>query len=346
MTEERARFRVRSAADLFDGLRSPDIPVKLGLLQALAARPEMADRYGPHQGRDVVDELIDQLAQTPVSGLRTEILKCLAAFSGRRVTAALAAELNPRARAEDILIAARRLGREEPALAHELLTPHLFNDDRPILARAAAEGLAGHDGLTSAERLRVALVGGTDSADPLPLTPQTEADWVEALSGPHRPRAWGLLARSGPPDRTTALGLWERLPEQRSELLAWAAEVEPEIFFGLAGRAFESGTAEDKLAALDLGGPALVLRPEMKPAVDALADSPDGRLRLAALRAGGEGFDLVRLALTGPEIEFRLAAIARLAALGTEAAADVLARLTDDADWRIRDQVGAAKKIM
>jgi len=77
---------LRDAAQLLEGLRSPSLNLRRGILRALLQRPEQALALGDFHGWDVIDELIHQSYQECSLPYYRLLLSALASYRDPRVT--------------------------------------------------------------------------------------------------------------------------------------------------------------------------------------------------------------------------------------------------------------------
>ncbi len=329
-------LRIRCAADLAKALNSPDAAVRLQVLAAVASQPQAALRYGKHQGRDLIDLLIDQANTLEESTLRQAVLRTLARLPGRRVREALKKELYLTRDPRMVEVAASRLAREEPEVIRDIFALLLRQDEAPHQARAAALAMAGLEDLSPEENLRLALLGpGLEDRAPL-LDDRSWPLWQKALAGPHRDFARRLLQDQGEDSFRYLRSRWAELPApDRSWLLDWGAAAHQMEAVEIMGRALREGPDELARKALELvpafGGAATLFAQAATPW--ATHRHPD--IRAAAIRAGArvEPADLIGEEEAEP---VRLAALERLAAGGGSGAAERLAALLEDPSWRVR----------
>lgn len=329
-----AELRIKSAADLEHAVQAEDIGTRLAVLKAIGDNPQAAVRYGKHNGRDLIDVLIDQANTLNNSSLRLMVLSVLSLLPGERVKQALIKELHFSEEMECIKVAAKRLAQEEPDERRRIFAPFLMQDDNPFKAREAAKALMDLDELDQAERMRIALVG-PDSEFAMPeLNQKNWRLWRDALQGLHAEYARELAQRQG---RGAFRVLKERHLEldldSRAWLLRWGVVEFALDSVDLVSTALEQGP--DKLALIALECvPSYDHAAELfKGAVQKWADHEDKRMRRAAIAAGAQ-VDLAALAGGDSDETIRVEAIKRL---GYEAGhASFLAELLEDSSWRIR----------
>ncbi len=341
-TEQAAEeLRIQNAADLERAVQSEDIGTRLAVLKAVGENPQAALRYGKHNGRDLIDVMIDQVNTLTNSSLRQMVLTVLSLLPGERVKQAMIKELHLSNEPAYIEAAARRLAQEEPDERRRIFAPFLMQDESPVKAREAAKAIIDLDELNQAERLRVALVG-PDSEFAMPeLNAESWELWQGALRGLHAEYARQLVQRQGREafqilkDRNSELDF-----DSRTWLLRWGVVEFALESVELVAQALEQGTEQLALIALECVPSYDRASGLFTQAVEKWAKHEDTRIRRAAIAAGAE-VDLTSLAQGDPDEPIRLAAIKRL---GYEAGhAGFLADLLADESWRVRS---AASQVL
>jgi hypothetical protein len=329
-----AELRIKSAADLEQAVISEDIGTRLAVLKAVGENPQAALRYGKHNGRDLIDVMIDQVNTLNNSSLRMVVLSVLALLPGERVKQAMIKEFHLSNNAECIKASAKRLAQEEPEERRRIFTPFLMQDESPVKAREAAKALADLDELNQAERLRVALVG-PDAEFAMPeLNPENWELWQTALTGLHAEYARQLVQRQGREAFQELKARWPELDlDSRVWLLRWGVVEFALESVELVSLALEQGPDELALIALECVPSYDQASGLFNRAVEKWAGHEDRRIRRAAIAAGAQ-VDLAGLARSESDEEIRLAAINRL---GYDAEhAGFLAGLLSDDSWRVR----------
>ncbi|KMY67434.1 hypothetical protein AAU61_11405 [Desulfocarbo indianensis] len=357
--EQGAELRIRSAADLERALESPDIAVRLAVLKAVGENARAAMRYGKHQGRDLVDVLIDQVNTLDNSSLRQAAFTVLSLLPGQRVKEALIKELHFSGEPEAIMAAGRRLAQEEPQERRRIFLPFLMQDDDPVKARQAALALADLADLTPEERLRAALLGTDPAYEPPALDSGTWPCWREALRGIHAEYARQLAQRQGGQAFRELKGRWPELDlASKTWLLTWGSREFALDTVELLAQALEQGPEDLALAALRCVPRYHLAAGLFSQAVEPWARHDDPRLKRAAIRAGAKGVDLIALAKAEPYEGLRLAAVERLGREGEASSVEVLAELLAAESWRVRSAaaqaliglgekgLGAARRVM
>jgi hypothetical protein len=329
-----AELRIRNAADLERAVQAEDIGTRLAVLKAIGDNPQAALRYGKHNGRDLIDVMIDQVNTLTNSSLRLMVLSVLSLLPGERVKQAMIKELHFSQDMESIKVAAKRLVQEEPEERRRIFAPFLMQDDSPFKAREAAKAMMDLDELDQAERMRIALVG-PDSEFAMPgLNQDNWQLWQEALQGLHAEYARELAKRQG---RGAFRILKERHLEldldSRAWLLRWGVVEFAMDSVDLVSTALEQGPDKLALIALECVPSYDQAATLFCGAVQEWAEHEDNRMRRAAIAAGAQ-VDLTGLAGGDPDEAIRVEAIKRL---GYEAGhASFLADLLEDDSWRVR----------
>lgn len=333
-----SQLRIRGARDLFEALRSPALGVRIGMLQAISSRPELAIACGPFEGRDVIDELIDQAARLDGGGLWRALAEVLARFADPRVRDYFLCVLARSETATVVLFAAGRLKQEPLGPMAAQLTAYLMQTRSEARARAAAELLAPMaEELSPAERARLLVLSGE-----LPLRPNLEDEaerraWIAEVDGPYAASARRRLESSTPDGWQKLAEAWERLsPSARAWLLRSAAPIAPKLMMERLPAALVSEDVLLCAAALEilpvLGAGAGTLQA----ALTRLATHEDPAIRRAALRAGAPGIDHARALKEETDTAVRIVHIERLGAKRGAAAIRHLLRLLEEPQWQLR----------
>jgi hypothetical protein len=333
-----AELRIKSAADLEKAVLAEDISVRLAVLKAVGENPQAALRYGKHNGRDIIDVMIDQVTVLDNSSLRQVMFSVLALLPGERVKQTLIKELHLGNDPACLEAASRRLAEEEPDERRRIFEPFLMQDEETVKARQAALALAGLEDLNPAQRLRVALVGADGEYEPPALDAAQWELWAETLTGAHAEYARYLARRQGRPAFQELKRRWKGLDQEtKIWLLAWGAEEFAMDTVEIMAQALEQGPEYVTLKALELVPCYEQASGLFAAAVTKWADHADVSLRRAAIAAGAQT-DLAAVARDDADESVRLAAINRLGA----AEAELLAELMGDDSWRVRSAAAQA----
>jgi HEAT repeat protein len=337
MTVEGHELHIRSARDIFEALYASDIGVRLAMLQSITEYPDKVLAYGPYNGRDLIEELADQVNRAKTSTERTLLLGALAGFDDARVVALLEKEIFISQDIEAILIAANRLRREPEATRREIFTRLLGRKDSVVHQRVAANALAEFEDLTPEQQIQVALLAGVDFTPPPLLNQATHTLWMQALEGPRRRRARKCLQNQGEPTFRYIRSYWDDLNlDTKSWLVEWGAREFPVFTVELLSRALESDSEPMILTSLSciaaMGEAGSMFRPMLLQ----FKEHKSNAVRLAAIRAGLTGLDWREALSEEEDLSVRLAILRRLIhEHGAEAAPELL-NLLEDRDWRIR----------
>ena len=332
-TEQPAtELRIKSAADLENAVLAEDLGTRLAVLKAVGENPAAALRYGKHNGRDLIDVMIDQVNTLSNSSLRQLMFSVLALMPGERIKQTLIKELHLGGDPASIEAAARRLAEEEPEERRRIFEPFLMQDESPAKAREAALALADLVSLNPAERLRVALLGSDGDYEPPQLDAEHWELWAEALAGAHAEYARSLAQRQGKPAFQELKSRWTELfRETKCWLLDWGAEEFAMETVELIAQSLDQGPDDLALKALECVPGYQQAAGLFTDAVTKWAGHGDQSLRRAAIEAGAQ-VALAAIARDDADEMVRLAAINRL---GAEEA-ELLAELMSDDSWRVR----------
>lgn len=344
--QPQAELRIKNAADLERALNAEDIATRLAVLKAVGENPQAALRYGKHNGRDLIDVLIDQVNTMSGSSLRQVVFSVLALMPGERVKQELIKEFCLGGDPACLEAAGTRLAGEAADEKRRIFGPFLMQDDNQAKAREAAKAMTDIPDLSTAERLRVALLGPDGDFEPPTLDAANWQVWSEALNGPHTEYARSLAQRQGKQAFNELKRRWSELsPDNKAWLLEWGAAEFALEAVELMSLALAEGPEEAALTALQCV-------PGYKEAAGLFAEAaaqwaahPDQRLRRAAVAAGAQA-DLAALARDASDEALQLIAINRLGADGGADQAGVLAELLGDGSWRVRAAAAGALSMM
>lgn len=325
MKKPGTQVRIRSAADLFDGLRHREASVRLPTLAAVAAQPQLVLAYGPHQGVDVIQELCDQLERD--AGMFSKvILGALVAFRDERVVEACCRLLESGPDGELLGLACQRLADDDSEVARACLRKLLFSE---VSARAteAARCLRAHPDLELEEKIRVHLWVRLE--DEAISQPAAHSIWLQLLDGPLQARARLCLEEQG-------LQAFEWLTQVlpiNSWLLEWGARCFPEQAECLLEQALETELAG---LALELSAKHPNGFPALREAARGFLQHHDHVWRESAWRVArlDPDFGWQEAWLKEQSAGVRLALAARIAAECQEESPILL--LAESDDWRLR----------
>jgi hypothetical protein len=345
--QPQVELRIKSAADLERALSAEDLATRLAVLKAVGDNPQAALRYGKHNGRDLIDVLIEQVNTMSGSSLRQVVFSVLALMPGERVKQELIKEFCLGADPACLEAAGTRLAGEAADEKRRIFGPFLMQDDNQAKAREAAKAMADVPDLSPDERLRVALLGADGEFEPPALDAANWKPWAEALNGgPHAEYARSLAQRQGRPAFAELKRHWPELSSDgKAWLLEWGANEFALEAVELMSLALAEGPEEAVLKALQCV-------PRYKEAAGLFAEAatqwvahPDQRLRRAAVAAGARA-DLGGLAQDASDEALQLIAINRLGADGGAVQAGILAGLLDHGSWRVRAAAASALSMM
>jgi hypothetical protein len=330
-------LRLRSAADFFAALRSPDIGTRVGVLRAIAQSPEKALAFGRFQGGDVIDVLVQQAYQKQGYSNWKLVVSVLAAFRDPRVVEHFKKILMTWRKPEAIRIALARLSLEPMESIEPTLRPLLRQTECLAQTRAAADLLLRAPSLDAAEAIRVS-VANTQGVSVAPALDESNAAlWIAELHGRFADGARRLLETQGESAFQVLKRRWPSLDVSVQEwLLAWGvtrwplATVEPLV------QALQSEREELLLAALRCVERLGVSAPLFRDATSQLAGHHNPAVRVGAVRAGATGIDWRRALRQETDLSFVQASAARLAAEEGARCVPDLIELLKHADWQVR----------
>lgn len=320
------RLSFQTAAGLFEALDTRDAVARRNVLGWVATHPAEAIALGPHEGRDVLDHLIGLIDRGLDYPYWEDIAIAIGAFDAPRVTAFfldLLATADGSAQAYDAASALEhRAG--DPAVtagASEVLAA----DGPPERLGAAAQLLAGREGLSPATAVRIAAI---DPDAPAPeMSEASREAWLLELSGEFADGARERLEEQGLPAMREVALAWGSLgTPEREWLLDWASDAAPDepVAAAVAGRGLEPGS-DVALVALR----AAALLPEGSVALEALERWTTDRrpeVRAAAIDAGASADIAALAAAPGTSPEELCAVLPRLGVSEDPGAAELIAR--------------------
>jgi len=341
-SSETAKLRIATARDLFEALASQQLGVRLSVLAAICQAPDKAVSYGPHQGRDLVEELAAQLGQARDVNLRRALAATLAVLQDPRALKALAEALLSSHDMQEIMVCAQRLAADPASGYTGMLISCLRSHDKPLQARAAATVLAQDQGLSPADRVRVALLCDVDFETPLFAADNADT-WLAELGGSLGQRARALLKTQGRETWDGLAGSWQGLAlAGRAWLLDWGCRDYPDQAGALCLRALKEGPDDLRLAALQAAGSLPAPPDDLREAIGPYLSAADGEIRLAAARAMDRIGDVRPLLGKERDPRVQVALVPHLARQPEEEAAPALAALLESADWRVRGATAQA----
>lgn len=336
------KLSIASAGDLFTALRSDALGVRLSVFSAISKAPEKALAYGPYNGRDLLDEMFEQLTAARDHNHRLALLVALSAFKDPRVEEGLKVVFRTSTHAREAAVCAARLCGGSGSEVKAFFLPFLEDNAPQPQARLAADVLSRFDDHSPENRVRVAVL--SSEVFPIPgLDDQTEAAWLKALHGPFSHRAMGQIETLGCEAFVRLRERWDEfMPELKAWLLKWGCREHQAHAVELCLKALDEGPDELRLAALQgiAGmGPAAVM---FRKIVTKFFDHTDRAMRLAALRAGADVPDARGKLSREEDMEVRLLLIPLLAVSYGAGAVPDLVELLHDENWRIRSAAVAA----
>jgi hypothetical protein len=331
------RVSIRTAGDLLAALEGDDSALRIAALQAVMRDPAAAWRYGAHEGRDVIDALLDRYRQAVTWEERAVVLQALVPFGDPRVLQLCGSLMQRLARRELLELAAARIGAEPPEVAREMLRGMLMQDGWPVHAAVAARVLEHSTHLTADERIRVACAFGQGVAD-LPAIDAASAEmWLGELSGPFQDGAHLALEALGVRAFRAMRTLWTRMTTPVATwFIDWGLRSHPDETWTCLVDALRSQPDDLALPVLF----ALARRPipssRVPPLVHRFLRHGDPAARRAALSLGATDAPWTQVAQHDPDPQARLIAIRQLANARDAHHLPLFENLLMDDDWRVR----------
>lgn len=313
--------------------------VRIGVLQQIGRHPEKALAYGRHEGKDVLDMLIEQLRDMPSGQLRHAHILALANFRQARAVEFLMRDLPTNQDTESVRAIIVRLGEEQTEAVRCLLVEMLQRDVLSAHARTAAGVLAWWPDWEPdlPLRLRMALLSDLGRPEP-PLFEDDSAElWLEQLRGPLAAHAWEYLELQGLPTFTRIGMRWDKLDDrQRLTLLEWGGRKFLPQVAGMLRQTLSSSNdslileALRQLARLPLEQEAHQARLRELWAHERLD------LRCAVVRAGLRDLDWERLLSETSEVDLRRELLVAFARHCPSQALPCVMSCLEAPEWQIR----------
>ncbi|HOQ27190.1 MAG TPA: HEAT repeat domain-containing protein [Armatimonadota bacterium] len=331
------QLRIRNAQDLIEGLTSPEVSVRLAVLGATGRNPQAALAYGAHEGRDVIDTLIEQATLAQGTSLWDAFAGVLSAFDDPRAEAFFREVLAEAEEPKRLILAEAYLSQRDVAPLRDLLSTMLLQSQSAPRARTAARLLTSCGPHSPEESIRMALVLELGEWTPPALDQTTAPHWISELQGPFDREARDLLETQGESAFQLLIGHWDAFSEENKEwLLRWGSRLSSPEVEVLLRRALDSGQDTLMLVALEClaerGGPS----EDLAEALHRLVQHPNPAIRLAATRAGAQGIDWREMLAREADRGIRRECISRLAQEEGARALDDLVQLLENEEWDLR----------
>jgi len=340
---------IRTARELFESLRAPDIPTRLSSLKAVQAQPQAAVGFGTWQDLDLIDLLLDQASQFEGTLEGLEWIGALAHFRDERVIQfflrVLAEEDEPRL----LFCAAQYLAGSPLAPVSRTLRPLLLRNDNPVRARAVAGLLTAQVPGEPAVQLRVALIA-ENCTWPVPDFNASTVDiWLAELAGPFRTEACNALRIQGELTWLALARQWENLRSREQVwVLQWGMDEFPGMVSALVPQSLASQHAEVRLEGLRVLG-ALGEQHAAASIRELAAEFLNDRsaiVRAAAAHASPPGVDWRAFLDRETQWRVRAAAIPQFAKQEGANALPALIQFLGNDDWRLRAAAADAIAVL
>lgn len=346
-TEAVEAQQIRTAAELFAALESPEPVTRLTVVKAIQKQPAAALKLGLFKGRDVIDALLVYSRRIEGTLEWMDWLGALAGFHDERVASFFLDVLRVYEEPVIVFAAMRYLGSEGSRTRPAALVPLLLQNQCPVRARAAAELLARSDRLSAEARVRVGLL--SSEAAPVAIDSETASPWLTELHGPFRAEAIADLEAQGLPAWSQLTNGWDKLrPDDQVWLLEWARRDYPHSI----GPALKAGLSSACMPVLQAALEALsqdeIRDCELNRSLLALAaqelTSADPRIRRAAVATNPPGVDWRAMLRGERDAIVRRACLTALRKCEGERALPELVDALRDQDWQTR--AVAAKELV
>ena len=342
--QELPKLRIRSAKDIFEALVSDDFGVRVSIAQAIAANTDKAASYGPYNGMELIDYLLQLLGQNTDSSYRPVLLAALGAFSDPRIPDVFMSEMERSGDPESVMAAASRLAAEKGDRVRQFMARMTRRSATTTQARMAANIMAHYEDLLPEERVRIAVIADV-SFDAPSLDDETERAWLRELAGDSAEQARLLFEGFGSDAFLRLRGKWLSLDDNsRAWLLRWGARDHQLYSIELLVEALKYGSKalvlEALIAVSGMGSAAALFRLGLI----RFLDDDDRAIRIAAIKAGVPLTGIRERIFAEQDVELRLALIARLS--GEEGALQTLLDLLADNRWEIRAAATRALKLL
>lgn len=328
-------FNISSRKELAAALRSPDASIRASLLQTINKQVDHAAATGKHINQEIIDELYliyteqqENLERAWYSFLLLR-LNCTHSLEIARKEFVSSENNNI------LVLAATHLAKLPVEERVELLGPLVMDSSNPARCRAAANLL--DDCMVYLEpaiALRAAVISDHDMPLP-PVNIETIDAWIYELKGPYPQSTRNNLIKLGTEAITDLMSLWDHLPD---DIRIWALNqgVEKKIP-GIEIKIRESirqDTGRDLiLCALECFK---TLQIEDEDILAPLYKHEDSSVQASAISAGSVAIDCSCVMSTETPVDVRLAMITRMGKYGGDKEIELLTRLLEDGNWRVR----------
>jgi HEAT repeat protein len=343
-TEAVEARQIRTAAELFDALASPDPITRLTVVKAIQKQPAAALKLGLFKGRDVIDGLLAYSTRVEGTLEWMDWLGALAGFRDPRVASFFLDLLRLYDEAVVVFAAMRYLAAEDSPPRPAALIPLLLQNECPVRARAAAELLSHSDRLSAEARVRVGLL--SSEAAPVAIDSETACAWFSELHCPFRAEAMTDLEAQGLPAWTQLTNAWDKLgSDDQVWLLEWASR----DYQHSIGPALEAGLSSACMRVLQAALETLSrdeirdLHPWLLPFAGQALTNIDPRIRRAGMAANPPGVDWRAMLRGDPDPLVRRACLTALRKCEGERALPELVDALRDQSWQTR--AVAAKEL-
>lgn len=336
-TEVAENRQIRTAAQFFSALASPDPATRLTIVKAIQRQPAAALQFGLFEGRDVIDMLLLHSKRVEGTLEWMDWIGALAGFRDGRVASFFLDVLRLYDEPVVIFAAMQYLAVDGSRPHAAALIPLLLQNECPVRARVAAELLTHAEKLSPESRVRVGLL--SSEAEPVAIDQETASAWMAELHGPFRAEAMADLEAQPLPAWLELSRSWSKLDSNDQVwLLEWGSRDFPDSIGPVLEIALTSTCTPLLRAALDAlsNGTIAERRPSLLPlAVQALQHS-DPQIRCAAVTANPPGVDWRCMLAMEEDASLRRACLIALRKYEGEKALPELMDALRDQNWRTR----------
>ena len=191
------QVRIRSVADLAPLLNSSYPAYRATALSSILENPDKALQLAKHEGKDVIDVLIDILGRSIPRGDRIAMISVIGQFDDPRVDRIFRTVLLEEDDDEFLHLAARFARERELEIDRAALLIMLRSDTSMSKVRIAAELLVNQQHIETEDAIRIAAFSPGTCEFP-ELTDSTIDAWLSQLQGPYAEYLCRVMEQRGP----------------------------------------------------------------------------------------------------------------------------------------------------
>jgi hypothetical protein len=221
VSEAARPLRIRNAAELFSAMAHPQSAVRNAVISHIGQQPLQALAFGAHQGRDVVDALIEADRVSKDREESIAILWAMQSLPDGRLACHCAERMLHCTDDRQSVLLYRYLATHEVPWPRNVLQPLLWETARLTNAELAARLLVGTD-CEDAVRVRICAILGRDGVTLPDFDPADMQLWLGELQGLWADNAREYLSTSGREAYTSLAAHWWSLDDTTQRwLLRW-----------------------------------------------------------------------------------------------------------------------------